>query len=588
MSLQDLAREAGIQVDWQDADGRPQTVGPDTLRQVLDALDLPCASDAQIAESRERLAGARPEAAPAGPPPRAFTLDRRAWGVGVQGYSLRGPGCPEFGDFGALAAFAAEAGGAGADALAISPVHALFAADAGRYSPYGPSSRLFLNGLYARARTPPARDAGDGELIDWPRAIPAKLGRLRRDHAALEDRAGLDAFIAAGGQDLRDHAVFEAIHGHVFPRLGSHGWQAWPAALHDPRSEAVAAFAREHASEVDFHLFLQWRADADLAAAQAAALKAGMAVGLIADIAVGMDGGGSHAWSRPGDLLKGLSIGAPPDAFQAEGQDWGLAAFSPMALRASNYDGFRATLRAAMRHSGGVRIDHVMGLRRLWLVPHGAGPTEGAYLTYPFEDLLRIVAEESQACRAVVVAEDLGTVPPGFRETLQERGIMGMRVLWFERTLDGGFIPPGQWTAAAAALTTTHDLPTVAGWWRGRDLDWAERLGRKADGPDKRAADRARLWSACGAQGPAPAPEAPRPAVDAAIALVASTPCELALIAAEDLLGLDEQPNLPGTMQEHPNWRRRLPPHPLSHPDAARRAGGLAAARPRSAPRPAP
>jgi 4-alpha-glucanotransferase len=581
MSLQDLAREAGILVDWEDADGNAQTVGPDTLRAVLQALDLPCGSDAQIAESRERLARAAPETPPPAVPPRAFTLDRRAWGVGVQGYGLRGPGCPEFGDFGALAGFAAEAARAGADAVAISPVHALFAADPGRYGPYGPSSRLFLNGLYACARTPPDPAGEGGELIDWASAIPRKLARLRQDHAELTDRSGLDAFIAKGGRDLFDHAVFEAIHGRLFPELGSHGWKAWPAALHDPRSPAVAGFAREHAAEVDFHLFLQWRADQDLAAAQAAARAAGMAVGLIADLAVGMDGGGSHAWSRRGDLLKGLSVGAPPDMFQPAGQDWGLAAFSPMALKATAYEGFRATLQAAMRHAGGVRIDHAMGLRRLWLVPQGAGPTEGAYLTYPSEDLLRILAEESRAHGAIVVAEDLGTVPEGFRQTLEARGMMGMRVLWFERTPEGGFLPPGGWTAAAAALTTTHDLPTVAGWWKGLDLEWAARLGREADSAGKRAADRARLWTACGGEGPPPEPDEPALAVDGAIAFVASTPCELALVAAEDLLGIDDQPNLPGTLDEHPNWRRRLPPTPLSDPDAARRIGLLAAARPR-------
>ncbi|MBI1179744.1 MAG: 4-alpha-glucanotransferase, partial [Alphaproteobacteria bacterium] len=227
------------------------------------------------------------------------------------------------------------------------------------------------------------------------------------------------------------------------------------------------------------------------------------------------------------------------------------------------------TVRAAIRHAGGIRIDHAMGLRRLWVVPHGAGATEGAYLRYPEADMFRLLCLESWRNRAVVVGEDLGTVPEGFRDVLDARAVMGMRVLWFERDGAGRFIPPDRWSSHAAAMTSTHDLPTVAGWWRGRDIDWTWSLGRmsrfaaEASEREERAAHRRQLWDACVDAGVAwglePAAEDTGPVVDAALSYVSRTPAPLAILPMEDLLGLEEQPNLPGTIDEHPNWRRRLP-----------------------------
>jgi 4-alpha-glucanotransferase len=543
-------------------------------------------------------------------PWQAFTLQdaapgRRLWGVGVQLYSLRDEHPSAFGDFGALARFAKAAGARGADALAISPVHALFAADAGRFGPYGPSTRLFLNGLYADPALaldgvpdPSPGPADDAELIDWTAAWAAKLERLRALHAGFRAThpgrvADFESFVAAGGRDLHGHALFEALHGCFFRANGAGGWPDWPPPFQDPASPEVAAFAREHAQEVGFHLFLQWLAEQSFAAAQAEARKAGMAAGLLADLAVGMDPGGSHAWSRRGELITGLNVGAPPDPLGPSGQDWGVTAFSPAALRRTGYRGFIATLRAAMAHAGGVRIDHAMGLRRLWLVPHGAGATEGVYLTYPFADLLRLLVLESRRARAIVIGEDLGTVPPGFRESLYERGIMGMQVLWFEREGEA-FVPPARWSSHAAALTSTHDVATIAGWWRERDIDWTFALGRKspfasaAGARLARGRERRALWRAClqagVAEGEPPPPDVPTRAVDSSIELVARTPSRLAIVQAEDLFGLEEQPNLPATISEHPNWRRRLPASPealFEAPDAARRARRLAAERPR-------
>jgi 4-alpha-glucanotransferase len=527
--------------------------------------------------------------------PRDITPQPRMWGVAVQLYGLRRAGDGGIGSTAALAALATGATKFGADAIALSPTHAMFGADVARYGPYSPSSRLFLNPLHADPGTifGEARVASvigelalteqwtaleAADLIDWPRCAAAKLAVLRRlfesvggpsEHGdpGSHGRALAD-FRARGGDLLEEHALFESLHAsRLAVDRQCWSWRKWPSEWQDPRSTHVRAFAAANAHEIAFQVFLQWIADRSLAATQAHARAAGMRIGLIADLAVGMDAGGSHAWSRQRDLVVGLNVGAPPDVFNPHGQDWGLTAFSPRVLVAGGFAPFIATLRAALRHAGGVRIDHAMGLRRLWLVPEGAAPTEGAYLAYPLDDLVRLIKLESFRHRAIVIGEDLGTVPEGFRQGLLDAGIAGMRALWFER--DGKrFRPPQAWPPHAAAMTSTHDLPTVAGWWRGADIDVRARLGLL--GPDgdansqkrKRAHDRRRLWAAFREAGIAAhqhAPENAADAVDAAVRFVAATPAQLALIPLEDMLGLSDQPNLPGTVDEHPNWRRRYP-----------------------------
>jgi len=417
----------------------------------------------------------------------------------------------------------------------------------------------------------PAPDQPGGDLIDWAGAIPARLRLLREAYDGCSDgvREAVAAYARNGGDDLLRHARFDALHAHFLAQSGATGWQGWPAAFHDPAGEPVERFAAEHPDEVGFYLFLQWLAKQSLDRAQAVARQEGMALGLIADLAVGMDGGGSHAWSRPDDLLTGLSIGAPPDLLGPDGQNWGITGFSPQALRRTAFEPFIATLRAALDHAGGIRIDHALGLRRLWVTPDGAAADQGAYLTMPFEDLLRVIAIESWRAKAVVIGEDLGTVPPGFRTAMDEKAMLGMRVLWFERDGDGEIIAPADWSAGSVAMTGTHDLPTVAGYWRGRDLDWAWKLGRtsraadEAGDRDLRDQDRERLWRAFTDAGVTaatqPEPEDTTPVVDAALAFVAGAPSALAILPMEDVAGLVEQPNLPGTTDEHPNWRRRMP-----------------------------
>ncbi|MGK2913461.1 MAG: 4-alpha-glucanotransferase [Porticoccaceae bacterium] len=518
---------------------------------------------------------------------------QRPWGIAVQAYSLRTPGDGGIGHFGGLATLARSAAAQGADALAVSPLHALFSADVSHFSPYAPSSRSHLNVLHC---DPAAVFGGDvvhslidcddrpalqaleaAALIDWPAAATAKLTLLRKlyrlvaaelDSGVTSRARDFQAFIAAGGEALAGHARFEALHAHRFGAdSGQWHWRNWPAALRDPGSREVATFAREHADEVRYHQFLQWLADHGLHAAHAAGRDAGMRIGLIGDCAVGTDSGGSHAWSRPQELLGRVSVGAPPDLLNLQGQNWGLTALSPRALTQFAFAPFLDMLRANLCRVGGLRMDHVLGLRRLWLVPEGAGAGDGAYLRFPFRDLLRLVALESWRHRAIFIGEDLGTVPAGFQDQLAEAGILGIRVLWFERD-HGLFIDPQRWSARVMATTSTHDLPTVAGWWQGRDLDWRGKLGQLISADDtrleyrERAEDRNALWAAfrhTGVVGQKNPPTASAPAVDAAIAFVARTPAPLAMLPIEDILGLPEQPNVPGTTSEHPNWRRRLP-----------------------------
>jgi 4-alpha-glucanotransferase len=522
------------------------------------------------------------------------------WGIAAQLYGLRRIGDGGIGDYSALAQIAVESAKRGAHALAVSPTHAMFSAEPNRFSPYSPSSRLWLNvthidpaavfGTDAAQAALEAAQAGDAwskledlPLIDWPGAVVLKLKVLRAlyEQFCVNERAQntpraleFHGFCERAGRALEDHARFEALQAAQLSQEGGNGhWRNWSEALRDPRSPEVEAFAEANRHEVDFHLFLQWLAAKGLSHAQHAAREAGMAVGLIADLAVGCDSAGSHAWSYRDDMLQGVSVGAPPDLFNQAGQAWGLTTFSPRAMRMQGFSAFIDMLRAAFAHAGGIRIDHILGLRRLWLVPEGESARNGAYLRYPLEDLLRLIALESWRHRAIVIGEDLGTVPPGFRERLEEHGIAGIRVLWFESAHDGkGFKPPRAWDRNAVGTTTTHDLPTVAGWWRGSDITWRNRIGQtmaRADGRDpeeaaqeERAKDRALLWHAFQQAGVAahdvPAPPPDSAPVDEALAFVAATPGPLVTFPLEDLLAQVEQPNLPGSIDEHPNWRRRV------------------------------
>jgi len=524
----------------------------------------------------------------------------RCWGLAAQVYSLRQeadaslPRTHGFGDFGALRELAVAAARQGADMLAISPVHAMFTAQPERSSPYSPSNRLFLNVLYAAPASVLGPDAmaralgGTGraelsaldglDLIDWPAAAAVRLRALRALHAdfASHGEASLRTryaqFCADRGQTLRDHAVFEALHAAQRKPDGTiPPWQAWPAALRDPASPQVARFAQDHTLEVDFHQFAQWLAAESLAAAHDAGREAGMRLGLLADLAVGASPDGSHAWSRQADLMRRMSVGAPPDIYNPQGQNWGLTAFSPRALHTQGYAAFIDMLRAVLAHTGGVRIDHILGMARLWLVPEGASPADGAYLRYPLQELLALTALEAWRHRACAIGENLGTVPEGFDQRLEDNGVLGMNVLWFMRQAPDaqpgpdapdGFTAPADWPAHAVAMTTTHDLPTLRGWWEERDIDWRVKLDLLGADDDEqqlragRAADRELLARTADPDAGSLPTQAPIPAL---LRFVSSSPCPLLLVPMEDIVGMLDQPNLPGTIDTHPNWRQRLP-----------------------------
>ncbi len=524
----------------------------------------------------------------------------RLWGVTGQLYGLRSGRNWGMGDFTDLADLTERAAALGASAVGINPLHALFPADANHVSPYSPSSRLFLNVFYLDPEAVPdlaessearallndagvrrereqARAAG---LVDYPAVWRLKLRVLehlfasfqKRHLAASSERArAFRAFRAEMGGALEQHAVFDALHEHALQTGKGWSWHDWPASLRRPDTPEVAAFAREHRERVDFFAHLQWLADQQLAAAQRRARAAGMPLGLYQDIAVGVNPASAMAWANPAVTLSGVSAGAPPDWFNLEGQNWGLAPLSPVGLRETGYAVFAAALRHNMRHAGAVRIDHVMGLQRLFWIPAGAAPAEGAYVRYPFADLARIIALESERHRCVVIGEDLGTVPRGFRPAMQRAGMMSCRVLYFERAQDGAFAPPEAYPRQALVSVSTHDLPTLRGFWTSRDLRWRELLGRFPDeaalvnARAERARDRVLLLRALQRAGLLPAgtdPERPPDELSDELALaahryLAATPGNLVMVQLEDAFGEEEQPNLPGTV-EHFNWRRRL------------------------------
>lgn len=518
--------------------------------------------------------------------------EARLWGTSLQIAALRGPVERAFGGLGELAEAVRTLAARSCQAVAINPVHALLPGVGEDFSPYSPSSRTFLNAALADPALlglPPLPASPAAPLIDWPTALPQQLDALRESFAGLsrEQRAEIKAASAGEGPDLHRHALHDALFCH-FRTSGARDWRDWPTAFHDPASPAVRQFARDHGEDIAFHLYLQWLAREGLARVQDSARQSGMDIGLIADLAVGVRPGGSDCWAMPDAMLRGLTIGAPPDPLGPLGQNWSITGFSPQGLRDSGYAPWIAMLRAGLRSAGGLRIDHAFGLSRLWVIPEGGQSSQGAYLGYPFADLVRLATLEAHRASALIVAEDLGTAPPGIGQAFAERAMLGMRVLWFERAADHGFIGAHDYPGGCVALTGTHDTPTVAGWWRGRDLDWAERLGRLPADIDRSRADAIRdwdrglLWSTIG-QGDRPAPDDPGPVVEAALAHVARSPAVLAMAPIEDLLAEAEQQNLPGTTSEHPNWRRRLAAPLdvlLDNPEVTRRVSVLSQQQP--------
>jgi (1->4)-alpha-D-glucan 1-alpha-D-glucosylmutase len=562
--------------------------------------------------------------------PATLRAGGRAWGVAVQLYALRSGRNWGIGDFTDLARVAEICGARGAQVIGVNPLHALYPHRPAHASPYSPSSRRFVNVLYvdveavaeftdcAQARAhvhAPAFQADlaalrAAPLVDYVGVGALKLAVLRmlyahaRDHAQAPSRArwtAFESFKSREGQALARHALFEGLQAHFFEHDSSvWGWPAWPEAYRHPELPAVARFAKAHAADVDFYAWLQWQAVLQRDAAADCAARAGVAIGVYADLAVSADRGGAEVWSDQDLYASAASVGAPPDDFNPRGQDWGLPPLVPNRLRDTGYASFIAVLRANMRGAGALRIDHVMGLMRLYWVPADATPAQGAYVHYPFADLLGLVALESHRHHCVVIGEDLGTVPDEVRTALARNDILSYRVLWFERDERGCFIDPSSYPEAALAVASTHDLPTIAGWWASDDIALRARRDKLAPGVDldgllaQRVRDRRQLLEALVAAGMLPPEMASHPDAAtglapaiacAAQAYLAATPSTLTMVQAEDALGVREQVNLPGTIDEHPNWRRKLPvelEHWADHDGFGAVLSAVAALRPRA------
>jgi 4-alpha-glucanotransferase len=519
---------------------------------------------------RAKVGGQQEKATLLVAPERAYQGEDQArhWGIAVQLYGVRSQRNWGHGDFTDLAALVDIAADHGASAIGLNPLHALFDDHAEDASPYSPNSRLFLNTLYIDVEAVPGfpgletaglRDAVErlrlAESVDYAGVARAKEKALRlayenfRNGGFPGDRQQFEAFRAERGDVLRRFAAFEWLRRrHGMP------WQNWPRKWRDAKEAALAKLRQQHDAEIAFYEFVQWAAHEQLTACCEHIRALGMAPGLYLDIAVGVSPSGFDAWNDRDTTLDAVSIGAPPDILNVEGQNWGLAGVNPIALEHHKLEPFRRMLRASMRFAGAVRLDHVLGLKRLFLIPKGMVARQGSYVRFPFEALLAVIAQESVANRCVVIGEDLGTVPEGFREMLADWGLWSYQVMMFERDGEGRFRPPEAYSADALATFNTHDLATFAGW--ASDHDLAVKRGIGMD-PGENEADRsfarARLREALGL------PEHTDADFPAVASYLARTPSRLLVLAMEDVLGLLDQPNVPGTVHEHPNWRRRLP-----------------------------
>ncbi|MFI5769917.1 4-alpha-glucanotransferase [Streptomyces sp. NPDC051658] len=516
-------------------------------------------------------------------PPRAPRPPARGHGFLVQLYSLLSARSWGMGDLGDLADLAAWSGRAlGAGFVQVNPLHAAVPGRPTDPSPYRPSSRRFPDPVHLHLESIPEyghvtdrgtlddlrQDAATlsdtvlnkGALIDRDAVWELKrqaLELVRRVPLTPGRRAAYCDFLAEQGQALEDHALWCAlaeVHGS--------DWHGWPAGLRDPRSKETARARGELLDRVDFHCRLAWLTDGQLADAQRTALDAGMAVGIVHDLAVGVHPGGADAWAQQDAFAHGMSVGAPPDAFNARGQDWGLPPWRPDVLAASGYAPYRGLLRGLLAHAGALRIDHVMGLFRLWWVPEGRPPTEGTYVAHDAEAMLAVLVLEAHRAGAVVMGEDLGTVEPGVREALARRGVLGTSVLWFERDWAGTGRPlaPEEWREGCLATVTTHDLPSTAARLTGDHVTLRHRLGLLTHPLDQEltadAADTAEWLGYLARLGLLPEGEGDEEgAVRAVHRFLLRTPARLTGVWLPDALGDRRPQNLPGTWDQYPNWR---------------------------------
>ena len=592
-ALVHACRQHGIDDSFTGIDGITREVPTETLAALAEALRIEEAAPVELSTIEDALHEHDP--------PHIFVppelRNNRVWGFACQLGSLRSDRNAGIGDFADLEALVRVLADLGADFVGLNPLHALFSADPGRVSPFSPSNRMFLNAFYIAldrvegferlperlARVPD--ELRDAELIDHVAVQRYKnevLDALYYDYPwTRELRGEFDAFKRREGEPLRDHAVFGALSRNMAARGSGAGWTQWPLSFRDRQSVDVKAFETAEPDAVEYHMWLQWQADRQLARAAQAAKDAGMRVGLYLDLAVGAAPDGSATWSEPATVVPGLHVGAPPDPFSDTGQDWGLAPISPVAMAETDARPIETMMRAVMRHAGAVRVDHAMGLARLWLIPAGRPALEGAYVRYPLKRSLAALARTSHDKGCMVIGEDLGVVPEGFRPLMERREMHAYKVFLFERD-HSGFRDPRSWNRCAMACVGTHDTPSFPGWWAGHDIDVRQAIGWL----DEDAAGRER-WIRGEQREEVRAVTGDVDDVETSVRIhahVARSPCRLMVCQIDDALGTLDQPNLPGSMDEHPNWRRRMsvPVNELANHDGlARHAAALRAERPR-------
>jgi len=574
VSLREEAAARGVLTEYDDWAGNPKRVPEETIRLVLDAMGSPT-DEAPLTVVRE--GDPRAEGRPVGEydgllvAPRRCPTPARAWGWMVQLYGVRSRCSWGMGDLADLSRLARWSGAElGAGFLLVNPLHADSPGLPQEPSPYFPASRRWRNPIYlavenlpeVRLLSPDARDEvlalgararelNDSERIGRDAVYTLKMRALELLYGAAPPRPAFAEFRAREGRSLEDFALWSALAERY---EGS--YQQWPEEYRHPGSPGVARARGELAERVTFHAWLQWLCAEQLAEAQRCARDAGMGVGIVHDLAVGCDPGGADAWAQQDVIAHGMTVGAPPDSFNQKGQDWRLPPWRPDRLRAAGYEPFRDLVRGVLSGAGGIRVDHAMGLFRLFWVPDGLTAAEGTYVRYPADDLLGILAYECHQAGAIAVAEDLGTVEEGVPEALRDNGILGSAVLWFEEGRAAEY-PENAFTSI-----TTHDLPTARGFWTGETFEVQQRLGLLGRPVEDQLADneaeQARVLALLRAEGLVDEDPSLDELVVAMHAFVARTPSLLVAVALGDALGDPRQPNMPGTRDEYPNWRLPL------------------------------
>jgi 4-alpha-glucanotransferase len=573
MNLEETAARFGIQSENHFIGGQKQEAPPETLERLLAAFG--------ITEETSPPDASFELCAPDGAACFLPENGTRMWGIAAQLYQLRSARNWGIGDLADLCDLARLAGAAGADFVGLNPLHALFLSNPHHCSPFSPSNRRFLNPLYIAVDRVEGFDdamvdadklarARAGEFVDYAAVAELKLSVLRTIWQQTQQPPDLDEFRAGGGLPLYRHALFDALSEHLTAQGHGAGWTSWPERWHDVEGAAVQEFEAANQNAIAFHLWLQWLADRQLRAARDACREAGMRIGLYLDFAVGEAPDGSGTWSDRQLVVSGIHVGAPPDYFNEDGQNWGLAPLSPVVMAQRRAQPFGDLIEDATRRAGALRIDHVMALWQLFLIPEGMAAAHGTYARYPMQDMLTALARASQDRRTVIIGEDLGNVPEGFRDVMAAANILSYRILLFERT-DAGFIPPDHYPQKAMVCISTHDLPTFQGWWRGDDVALRHEhglIGVQGAEDQSRARERERrellgdlvcldLLPAHEAEAAGP-DRAPTPLIAATHRLMARTPALLFAARLEDLAGEWAPVNLPSTTDTYPNWKRKL------------------------------